>query len=396
MITQWFYESSVQRFHGLSTDTKPTDCTNGSVFVELDTAKIYLFNEASLTWHAIPDDNTGDYNDLSNKPSINGVTLSGNKSLADIGLVNPLIIKGRVDSESELPSNAQTGWVYFVGLTTDEELDEYVYTVDGEWELLGTSHIMVDSALSTTSENPVQNKVITNAMVGEKTTGKQYVIDGQTVTAGDGAEVFNDYTNNKAAGKCSHAEGSRTSAIGNQSHAEGTGTTASGNNSHVEGQYNTASGNNAHAEGGGGVNARGSASHAEGSGTDAIGINSHAEGSGTQATGDSSHTEGDGTKAIGQGSHSEGWSTVASSNYQHVQGQYNVSDSNGTYAFIIGNGTYNARHNAFAIDWNGNIYVNGSATGVNVETLSSTLTPISESAYEALTTKDKPLYFIYD
>lgn len=56
MITQWFYESSVQRFHGLSTDTKPTDCTNGSVFVELDTAKIYLFNEAALTWHAIPDD----------------------------------------------------------------------------------------------------------------------------------------------------------------------------------------------------------------------------------------------------------------------------------------------------------------------------------------------------
>ena len=164
MITQWFYESSVQRFHGLSTDTKPTDCTNGSVFVELDTAKIYLFNEAALTWHVIPDDSTGDYNDLSNKPSINGVTLSGDKSLADIGLVNPLIIKGRVDSESDLPSNAQTGWVYFVGLTTDEDLDEYVYTADGEWELLGISHIVVDSAISTTSENPVQNKVITKAL----------------------------------------------------------------------------------------------------------------------------------------------------------------------------------------------------------------------------------------
>lgn len=164
MITQRFYENSVQRFHGLSTDTKPTDCTNGSVFVELDTAKIYLFNESALTWHAIPDDSTGDYNDLSNKPSINGVILSGDKSLADIGLVNPLIIKGRVDSESDLPNNAQTGWVYFVGLTTDEDLDEYVYTADGEWELLGISHIVVDSALSTTSENPVQNKVITKAL----------------------------------------------------------------------------------------------------------------------------------------------------------------------------------------------------------------------------------------
>lgn len=371
MITQWFYESSVQRFHGLSTDTKPTDCTNGSVFVELDTAKIYLFNEAALTWHAIPDDNTGDYNDLSNKPSINGVTLSGNKSLADIGIVNPLIIKGRVDSESGLPGNAQTGWVYFVGLTTDEDLDEYVYTVDGEWELLGTSHIIIDSVLSTTSENPVQNKVITNAMVGRKTTGKQYVIDGQTVTAGDGAEIFNAYADNsqnKATGQYSHAEGVGTVATGQSAHAEGAGTRAAGLDSHAEGSGSAAEGRAAHAEGGGCV---------------AVGDYSHAEGGGTHAHFAYSHAEGEGTRA--------------ESMHQHVQGKFNFADANDTYAFIIGNGTAdNARHNAFAIDWNGNIYVNGSATGVNVETLSSILTPISESAYEALTTKDKPLYFIYE
>lgn len=369
---------------------------NGTEYTQVPQSRIeYLL----LQLKAIIEGGGGvsDYTELENKPSINNVTLVGNKSLSDLGIVNPMMIKGRVNSVSDLPQVAEPGWVYFVGRSDDADLREYVYTSDNEWEFLGYLSIVIDSALSTTSENPVQNKVITNAMVGEKTTGKQYVIDGQTVTAGNGAEVFNDYANNKAVGQYSHAEGSRTSAIGNQSHAEGTGTTASGNNSHVEGQYNTASGNNAHAEGGGGVNAIGSGSHAEGSGTRAIGSASHAEGSGAQATGDSSHSEGLGTKAIGQGSHSEGWSTVASSNYQHAQGKYNVADANGTYAFIIGNGTAdNARHNAFAIDWNGNIYVNGSATGVNVETLSSTLTPISESAYEALTTKDKPLYFIYD
>lgn len=32
---------------------------------------------------------TGDYNDLTNKPKINNVTLSGNKSAADLGLVKP-------------------------------------------------------------------------------------------------------------------------------------------------------------------------------------------------------------------------------------------------------------------------------------------------------------------
>lgn len=195
--------------------------------------------------------------------------------------------------------------------------------------------VSVDNELSDTSTKPVQNKIVTSAInekldiedaVGKNVTGTEYTIDGQTVTAGDGAEVFNDYVHNKAAG-----------------------------------QY------------------------------------SHAEGGGTQATGENSHAEGSGTEAIGHGSHAEGSATVASSNYQHVQGKYNVADANGTYAFIIGNGTAdNARHNAFAIDWNGNIYVNGSATGVNVETLSSILNPISESEYDALTTKDKPLYFIYE
>lgn len=229
--------------------------------------------------------------------------------------------------------------------------------------------VVVDDALSTTSVHPVQNKVIRDAMVGEKTAGKQYVIDGQTVTAGDGAEVFNDYTTNKAAGQYSHVEGLGNTASGMGSHAEGScGVRATGNGSHAEG---------------GGTTASNDASHAEGSGTIASGINAHAEGSATIASGESSHAE--------------GGNTIAASSYQHVQGKYNVSDANGTYAFIIGNGTDgNARHNAFAIDWNGNIYVNGSATGVNVETLSSILNPISESEYDALTTKDKPLYFIYD
>ena len=209
--------------------------------------------------------------------------------------------------------------------------------------------VVTDSALNANSTKPVQNKIVTSAInekldiedaVGKNVTGTEYTIDGQTVTAGDGAEIFNDYVNNKAAGQYSHAEGMGNTASGAGAHAEGSGSVASG-------------------------------------------TSSHAEGTGTQATGYYSHAEGERTRA-------------ASSN-QHVQGKYNVADANNIYAFIIGNGTAdNARHNAFAIDWNGNIYVNNSATGVNVETLSSILNPISESAYEALTTKDKPLYFIYD
>lgn len=115
---------------------------------------------------------TDDYSDLSNKPKINNVTLDGNKSWADLGLSNPMHIAGRVDAYQDLPATANEGDVYLVGLVAATEKEEYVY-VSGGWEYLGSNTIEVDSALSTTSENPVQNKVITAAVNAntEKLTG---------------------------------------------------------------------------------------------------------------------------------------------------------------------------------------------------------------------------------
>lgn len=106
------------------------------------------------------------YNTLSNKPSINGITLYGNKTFSDLGLTNPMTVMGRVDTVADLSNvqNPQTGWVYFVGLSTDTDLAEYVYTAAGSWQLIGSTAITIDSSLSTVSENPVQNKVITGAI----------------------------------------------------------------------------------------------------------------------------------------------------------------------------------------------------------------------------------------
>lgn len=125
---------------------------------------------------------TTDYEELNNKPSINGVTLSGEKSLSDLGITNPMLLKGRVNSVLDLPSNAEVGWLYLVGLTTDENLREYVYTDLGRWEFIGFTNIVIDSSLSDTSENPVQNKVITAALGGKVDT-----------EAGKGLST-NDYT----------------------------------------------------------------------------------------------------------------------------------------------------------------------------------------------------------
>lgn len=45
-----FYYSATKLF-GLSTDSKPTSFGNGSLFVEIDTGKTYLFDANSKEWH---------------------------------------------------------------------------------------------------------------------------------------------------------------------------------------------------------------------------------------------------------------------------------------------------------------------------------------------------------
>ena len=41
-------------YRGLSTDTKPTEnITNGSVFIEIDTGKLYMFDAVSKQWKEI-------------------------------------------------------------------------------------------------------------------------------------------------------------------------------------------------------------------------------------------------------------------------------------------------------------------------------------------------------
>lgn len=109
-----------------------------------------------------------DYTELDNKPQINSVTLIGNKTLSDLGIVNPMMLMGRVDTVADLSNiqDPQTGWVYLVGLITDPAFSEYVYTAQNTWEFMGYNTIVIDSSLSTTSENPVQNKVITGALDG--------------------------------------------------------------------------------------------------------------------------------------------------------------------------------------------------------------------------------------
>ena len=196
----------------------------------------------------------------------------------------------------------------------------------------GATKTLIDMELSSTSTNPVQNKVVTDAL-NNKADKSKY--SDTTINVGRKAGT--------TVGAYSTAEGFDTTASGESSHAEGSNTTASGSYSHAEGSNTIASEY---------------ASHAEGGKTTASGNLSHAEGSRTTASGNFSHAEGSNTTASGSYSHAEGSNTIAKGESQHVQGKYNIADE--TSAFIIGNGSSdNARSNAMKVDWSGNLEVAG-------------------------------------
>lgn len=218
--------------------------------------------------------------------------------------------------------------------------------------------LTVDNTPTNDSNNPVSSDGVYEAIkdyAGKKVAGVVFTKrDGTTVTAGAGAEQFNNYGTNQ------NTDSNVNIPSGQSSHAEGTGTTASGTYSHAEGNTTIASGSS-----------------------------SHAEGFGTNASGNNSHTEGAGTKA--------------SSGNQHVEGKFNTEDSSDKYAHIIGNGTANnSRSNAYCIDWYGKIYQpsdpNGNANGVYLSDKldADIIDPISEQEYEEILVKDKPIYFIYE
>lgn len=129
--------------------------------------------------------------------------------------------------------------------------------------------------------------------------------------------------------------------------------------SFAEGSYNESSGYCSHAEGFE-TEASGHYSHAEGNSTHAQGENSHAEGGIAYAVGDHSHSEGYRTEASAEASHAQNYNTIAGYPHQTVIGRYN--DNQSDTAFEIGNGSNGSPHNAFVVDWDGNVSIQGSLT----------------------------------
>ena len=180
-------------------------------------------------------------------------------------------------------------------------------------------------------------------------------------------------------GRNSLAYGSHVQARGEASQAFGNQTATTANYSHAEGNQTKASGNASHAEGTGSVSAANS-SHAEGTGTVAATTDGH-------VSGRSNLPGGGAAVSCASGVTYPAGALVKNGGHmylcirEHLSGQYtgsfNVKEygEDGTtlytvwedlgaagtteYAEIVGNGSYNSRSNARALDWAGNERLRG-------------------------------------
>lgn len=192
---------------------------------------------------------------------------------------------------------------------------------------VGTGGVTIDTALSDTSTNPVQNKVVKQA-IDNKADKTVATTEANGLMSASDKKRFNNIGNVYALkslyGDTTIDVGRKTGTdVGICSDAEGWHTTASGNYSHTEGLSTTASNRC-----------------------------SHAEGVSTVASGESSHAEGVGAVAFGDYSHARGYNTITNNTCETASGKYNVSNDN--TLFSIGDGTADdARHNAFEITTTG-------------------------------------------
>ena len=280
---------------------------------------VHVTASEKSTWNA-KSDFSGNYNDLSNKPTIHTYTAGDG-----IDITNDVIsVTGKVDTSAFKAHTADT----VIHVTSDEKAawnnkqdvlvsGTNIKTINGE-TLLGEGNIEIQGGGGKAIEAG-RGILVTTSETADT------VSFNLPISAGTGinALIYNS-TTNVANGISSHAEGENTTASDMCSHAEGSLTTASGSFSHAEGYNTTASGTSSHAEGGN-------------------------------------------TIASGSFSHAEGGNTIAKNKSEHASGQYNVSSSAsttfghaGNTLFSVGNGTSDSnRKNAFEIRQNGDTYLNG-------------------------------------
>lgn len=87
---------------------------------------------------------------------------------------------GHLSRDIEINQDVEDGmWVYEYGLNRQTDVNCYVYDHEKKLENIddGANKTVVDSSLSSSSKNPVQNKVVNSALNGKSNTGHEHTSD---------------------------------------------------------------------------------------------------------------------------------------------------------------------------------------------------------------------------
>lgn len=340
---------------------------------------IHVSSSEKNTWNN-KSDFSGSYNDLTDKPTI---PTSVSQLTNDSGYITNGDAQSQIDSS--ISGKADTSAVtQDIAAAVSGKLDTStfeVYSGNVETALSGKQ----DTLSAGTNITIVDNVISAEGGGGKAVTGGTNI----SVTTGETADTINCTLNiSNGTGGMSIKSLGATSASANHAAAFGQNTKATKVCAFAEGWGTTASGAKSHSEGDQ-TNATGGQSHAEGSLTYAIADHSHSEGYASSATSrvttmvgittpygwNVRHSEGYSTIADNGCTHTEGLSTKALNVAEHSSGAYNVSytasttwGDSGNTLFSVGNGTAdNARHNAFEIRQNGDIYLTKDGQDVKLQ-----------------------------
>lgn len=99
-----------------------------------------------------------------------------NTQLANKAKIN----HGHLSRDIEINPDVEDGiWVYEYGVNSQTDVNCYVYDHEKKLENIddGANKTVVDSSLSSSSKNPVQNKVVNSALNGKSNTGHEHTSD---------------------------------------------------------------------------------------------------------------------------------------------------------------------------------------------------------------------------
>lgn len=368
-LTQHQDISGKQDVSGMTAYTKTSAFTAHTA-----STTVHVTANEKATWNA-KSDFSGSYNDLSNKPTI---PTSASQLTNDSGYITSSALD---DYTTTATTSALNNVVTAHTANTSIHVSaEQIAAWNAKSDFSGSYNDLSNKLSAGTNISIVDNVISAEG-------------GGKAIVAGTGIAITTGETANTVSLDINAKKGSSNTALvfnyTNSNTATAAGATSFGYMCKATNQYTFANGNN----------------------TQAKGYYSHSEGETTIANGWASHSDGQYTNANGKASHTEGSYVNADNDYESSQGRYNVSNKanttwgdSGNTLFSVGNGTSNnARHNAFEIRQNGDIYLNDgsklqdtvSATTANTTALGGLkLVKLSQSEYDNLATKDNSTLYV--